>query len=314
MSAEQKSGVYSYKSNYISLLLLNTLTTLSFSVFSLIFLLENRFNSQKVIFNMAKSVTLDRKARNYICLGTTGTGKSIFVRAMGCEIDVKDIQDNEHSNTQAVTFYPIPLNHEMDPTFLIDTPGLRDTKLEERPDLDLIHKQQLIEAFQKSDASHFHGIFWFCKDNKRTPELLEQARLIDDLVQPYRHQPGESAPRAEIDREQRAQGWKHVAIMLYTGIRPLAVRQAIQEVTGGDIIGEQVRCYRVGLKLGNSNTGDCDVRIDAELDPHSGEEKILDCTLQHPTKADVLTTFFSSTEPIQVRVSRHADRELHSIH
>lgn len=221
---------------------------------------------------------------------------------MGCEVDLEDIQENKHSNTKAVTFYSVQSDNQTEscPTFLVDTPGLRDTNIEEQPNIDQIHKQELIKAFQASKATHFHGIFWFCKDNKRTPELVEQARLIDDLVQPYLHQPGEHAPCAKIDKKQRVEGWKHVVIMLYPGAKPRIVRQIIEEITGNDIIGKQVRSYSVGLRLGSLDIGACDVCINAEVD---SEDTVLDCTLQYPTKADILSTFFSSIEPIRVGLS-----------
>ncbi|KAH0157402.1 hypothetical protein KCU67_g7920, partial [Aureobasidium melanogenum] len=177
--------------------------------------------------------------RVYLCVGNTGTGKSTFVRSMGGAVDPKELVASGGSLTSETTFYPAgPASSVL----LVDTPGFGDSRSSDDPSAfsSSKHRANILSAFQDQELTHFNGVYWFVNDPRVLKELEDQARYINDLVN----------PEIQGSKANRLIGWLHVVVMLRgTTTDGLAVQSVVKKVTGSAEWSEKLCLKNIGLSL-----------------------------------------------------------------
>ncbi|KAG9689516.1 hypothetical protein KCU95_g9622, partial [Aureobasidium melanogenum] len=222
----------------------------------------------------------------YLCVGNTGTGKSTFVRSMGGAVDPKELVASGGSLTSETTLYPAgPASSVL----LVDTPGFGDSRSSDDPSefSDSKHRANILKAFKLQKLSHFNGVYWFINDPKVTKQLEDQARYVNDLVNPEIH--GSTA--------NRSIGWLHVVVMLRgAATEGLAVKSVVEKVTGSAEVSERLCLKNIGLSLNGKNPGDCDLTIKGKTVGDFQGREILE--LQRLFKSEALG-WFRATHPIK---------------
>ncbi|KAH0269742.1 hypothetical protein KCU91_g8501, partial [Aureobasidium melanogenum] len=222
--------------------------------------------------------------RVYLCVGNTGTGKSTFVRSMGGDVHPRELVASGGSLTNATTFYPAgPASSVL----LVDTPGFGDSRSSDDPSefSNSKHRAKILSAFKHQKLSHFNGVFWFINDPKVSKELEDQARYINDLVNP--EIPGSTA--------NRSIGWLHVVVMLRgAATEGFAVKLVVKEVTGSAEVSERLCLKNIGLSLNGKNPGDCDLKIEGVSNSQGREIH----ELQESFKSKALS-WFHAIHPIK---------------
>ncbi|KAG9741296.1 hypothetical protein KCU73_g8969, partial [Aureobasidium melanogenum] len=205
---------------------------------------------------------------------------------MGGAVDPKELVASGGSLTSETTFYPAG------PAFLVllvDTPGFGDSRASDDPSAfsSSKHRANILSAFKVQKLSHFNEVYWFINDPKVTEELEDQARYVNDLVNPEVH--GSSA--------NRSIGWLHVVVMLRgAATEGFAVQSVVQQVTGSAEVSERLCLKNIGLSLNGKNPGDCDLTIEGKTVPNSRAREILE--LQQSSKSEALG-WFRAIHPIK---------------
>ncbi|KAG9520894.1 hypothetical protein KCU93_g7585, partial [Aureobasidium melanogenum] len=230
--------------------------------------------------------------RVYLCVGNTGTGKSTFVRSMGGAVDPNKLVASGGSLTSETTFYPAGSASSV---LLVDTPGFGDSRASDDPSAfsSSKHRANILSAFKYQKLSHFNGVFWSINDPKVTKELEDQARYINDLVNP--EIPGSTA--------NRSNGWLHVVVMLRgAATERFAVKFVVKEVTGSPEASERLCLKNIGPSLNGKNPGDCDLKIEGVSNSQGREIH----ELRESFKSKALS-WFHAIHPIKVTRSNAKD-------
>lgn len=229
----------------------------------------------------------------FLCMGNTGTGKSTFIRSMGGAVDPKELVASEDSLTTRTIFYPAG------PTavLLVDTPGFGDSRSSDDPSAfsDSKHRAEILGAFQDQELTHSNGVYWFVNDPRVTKELEDQARYINDLVN----------PEIQGSKANRLIGWLHVVVMLRgTTTDGLAVQSVVKKVTGSAEWSEKLCLKNIGLSLNGGNPGDCDLKIQGTAVRKSRGRDISEL---HASSVSKVLGWFRATHPIKVKCTNLKD-------